>query len=121
MAIFQGPVRPGYNLAVSGGLGAVSFGISEALVELLGVLLLIAINLALRGPAQRRGPWALQLRRVHLAITAAYILINMFALLTPPPENEAELNALIQYSGVFDRFWRAFLWMQICFFVAAVT
>jgi len=106
---------------VSGGLGAVSFGISEALVELLGLLLLIAINLALRGPAERRGHRASQVRRVHFVITAAYILINMFALLAPLPENEAALQPVLQRNAVLDSLWRAFMWVQILFFVTAVT
>ena len=70
----------------SGGLGAVSAGFSEDLLAVVAVLAVLAVNLALRGPATRTGLLATRLRRAHLYLTLAYVaagLATASALLMP--------------------------------------
>ena len=58
----------------AGGLGAVSFGFSEILVELLLVaVLMLLVNFAMRGVARRRGSSAQRFRRVHLIVTLVFV------------------------------------------------
>ena len=59
----------------SGGLGAVSFGISEALAEFLLFAILIGLNVLFRRVAQRQGRLAVRLHRLHLVATVSYALI----------------------------------------------
>src|SRR5262245_55785106 len=67
--------RPTVEPTGSGGIGAVSVGIPQALVELLPFLFpAILVNLSVAAAARRRGPGAVWIRRGHLA----WIVLSMF-------------------------------------------
>ena len=103
------------NFVTSGGLGAVSFGISEAVVELVGIALLLAANRALREPARRSGTLAQRLQRSHLWVTVAYLVLLIagmaLATILDPTSDSPILGFL----------WNLFFPIQAFFAAAAVA
>ena len=104
----------------SGGLGAVSAGISEAVVELAAAGLLLALALAF---ARRARASALErrLRRAHFYVTLAYVadaVVAIAGLTTSAGQNQAMAITSI---ALFALISATLIPVQLFFFAAAVT
>lgn len=101
----------------SGGLGAVSSGISESLVE--GILIavpMLILNFSMRGVARRRGARAQRLRLLHLVATLAYPGIEILSVsVLFRRAYQDGTDTLLQVLGILNLLWFVFLVMQVVF------
>jgi|SRR5687768_8298851 len=105
----------------AGGLGAVSFGFSEILVELLLVaVLMLLVNFAMRGVARRRGSSAQRFRRVHLIVTLVFVPVFILFEFAFVIAFRDDVNALMTVLTLLSLLWWTFLAFQAVFVVWAV-
>ena len=74
--------RPTVETSGSGGIGAVSLGIAEPLVEMLPLLAAaLFVNISVASQARQRGRGAVRIRRAHLLITVVTFVALPIAVL----------------------------------------
>ena len=106
----------------AGGLGAISVGISEILVEYLLIAVpMLIINFAVRGIARRRGASAQRFRRAHLILSVAYGAIVILTGFRWESIFQRGEEALLTTLGTSNLLWFAFLFLQAAFLLWAVT
>ena len=109
-----------FDFAWSGGLGAVSSGISETVVEVAAVGILVAVALAFArdthaGALERRLP------RTHLYLTLAYVAAGIIAITCLATGfGQSQIIAIAGIS-VLAVLWTTSIPLQLFFCVAAVT
>ena len=106
------------EVSTSGGLGAVSSGVSEDIVVIAGAGLLVAVILAFR---RRTTALERRLRRTHLYLTLGYVALGIAGFIWLATGIGDSQIALVGGMWVFLLVWATLIPIQIFFAAAAVT